>query len=196
MPDELIIELERRQPLLAAINLCTASLLAFGLVHAAPAPTLAAWFAYMLLVQASRVLWLVRRATTRFNAVGWLVAASAAAGIGWGLTGALFASVGSPAQQMLVPFFLAGMAAGAVATLAGHLLVLFAFLLPALLPYAMRLALNGEPASGTMALATLAYAAGLSAGGYRVSFEFHLNVINSLSTRRLPWTTPGTTLSR
>ena len=41
---------------------------------------------------------------------------------------------------MLVPFFLAGMTAGAVTSLAGHFPALYAFLVPALLPYAARLA--------------------------------------------------------
>ena len=67
-----------------------------------------------------------------------------------------------------MPFFLAGMVAGAVANLAGDLKVLYAFVVPALLPDTVRLALIGDPAAQTMALTILAYAAGLSAVAYHV----------------------------
>ncbi|MBV8578756.1 MAG: diguanylate cyclase, partial [Acetobacteraceae bacterium] len=125
---------------------------------------MAGWLGYMALSQAVRLLsWHLYDAArmTRDNAV-WLVANSAAAGVGWGLTGFLFAGVGPPGQQMLVPFFLAGMTAGAVASLAAHLPVLYAFLVPALLPYAARLAISNVPVTRTMAIAMLAYVAGLS----------------------------------
>lgn len=156
--------------LLALINVVTAFLFASGVADAAPTPLLAAWLGYMLLSQVVRLLcW-------RRNALGkppndvavWLVATSGATGIGWGAIGPLFDSVGSPAQRMLVPFFLAGMVAGAVANLAGDLTVLYAFLVPALLPCAVHLALTGEPVAHTMALTILAYAVGLSVVAYQV----------------------------
>lgn len=133
-------------------------------------PVLAAWLAYMVLSQAARLFCWRRHAmgTPPGEAAVWLVATSAAAGIGWGVIGPLFDSIGSPAQRMLVPFFLAGMVAGAVANLAGDLAVLYAFLLPALLPYAARLVLIGGPVAHTMALTILAYAVGLSAVAYQV----------------------------
>ncbi len=168
--DELLAELLPRQPLLAFINVVTAFLFAVGIAAAAPAPALAAWFGYMVLSQAARLLCWRRhaKASSPGNAAGWLVASSGAAGIGWGAVGPLFDGIGTPAQQMLVPFFLAGMVAGAVANLAGDLKVLYAFVVPALLPDTVRLALTGDPAAQTMALTILAYAAGLSAVAYQV----------------------------
>jgi hypothetical protein len=180
--DEMLAELASRQPLLGVINVVTAFLFASGLSDVAPVPVLAAWLGYMVLSQVARLLCWRRHAAGRppHDAAVWLIASSASAGVGWGLIDPLFASCGSSAQQMLVPFFLAGMAAGAVANLAGHLPSLCAFLGPALLPYAARLALAGEPAAHTMAFTTLAYAAGLSAVAYQVhrslrrSLELHL----------------------
>jgi len=168
--DELLAELLPRQPLLALINVVTAFLFASGVVNAASTAVLAAWFGYMVLSQAVRLLFWRWHTIGRppCSAAVWLVATSGAAGLGWGVTGPLFASIGSPAQRMLVPFFLAGMVAGAVANLAGDLPVLYAFLVPALLPYAVRLALMGGPVAHTMALTILAYAVGLSAVAYQV----------------------------
>ena len=159
----LLGDLVRRQPLLAAINVATALLFAAGFANSARASALAAWFSYMTLSQAARLLgwqYLRTRPAAREASV-WLVGISALAGCGWGATGILFEGVGSSAQQMLVPFFLAGMAAGSVVSLAAHLPAFFAFTIPALLPYAARLTLGGAPTQ-IMALTTLAYAAGLS----------------------------------
>lgn len=170
LQDELLAELLPRQPLLALINVVTAFLFASGVVNAAPTSALAGWLGYMVLSQAVRLLCWRRHTTGRplCDVAVWLIATSAAAGLGWGLTGPLFATVGSPAQRMLVPFFLAGMVAGAVANLASDLRVFYAFLVPALLPYAVRLALTGGSAAHTMAVTILAYAAGLSAVIYQV----------------------------
>ena len=167
---ELLAEILPRQPLLAVINIVTAILFASGVADAAPTPVLTAWLAYMVLSQAVRLFWWRRHAVggPSSETAAWLVATAAAAGIGWGLIGPLFDSIGSPAQRMLVPFFLAGMVAGAVANLAGDFAVLYAFLLPALLPYAARLVLIGGPVAHTMALTILAYAVGLSAVAYQV----------------------------
>ncbi|MBV8524041.1 MAG: PAS domain S-box protein, partial [Acetobacteraceae bacterium] len=162
-------ELAHRQPLLVAINLVAACLFASGLLKAAPSLVLA-WLGYMGASQAVRLLcWrlYVTGRVSRDNSV-WLITCSALAGAGWGLIGVLFVGLGSPAQQMLVPFFLAGMTAGAVTSLAGHLPALYAFLVPALLPYASRLVVSDEPAAHTMAITTLAYAAGLSMVAYQV----------------------------
>ena len=180
--NELLAEIVPRQPLLAVIHAVTGFLFASALAGAAPPLTLALWLSYMGLSQAVRLFLWYRHVVGRLSIdpAVWLVATSGAAGIGWGMVGLLFVGLGSPSQQILVPFFLAGMAAGGVANLAGHLPVLYAFTMPALLPYATRLALTSEPAAHSMALTVLAYAAGLSAvahqihRSYRRSAELHL----------------------
>ncbi len=168
--NELLAELLPRQPLLALINVVTAFLFASGIADAAPTPALAAWLGYMLFSQVVRLLcwWRHARGGSPRDSAAWLIASSGATGVGWGVVGPLFDGLGSPAQQMLVPFFLAGMVAGAVANLAGDLKVLYAFVVPAILPDTVRLALTGDPAAQTMALTILAYAVGLSAVAYQV----------------------------
>ena len=183
----LLADLARRQPLLAAINVGAALLFAAGIVGAAPAPAVAAWLICATLLQLVRLAYWRRHARGRppRDPAGWLVATSAATGIGWGLIGLLFADLGSPAQQLLVPFFLAGMAAGAVPTLAGHPPALCAFLVPALLPYAARLALAGEPVAPTMAFTVIAYAAGLAAVACQVHRSLRRSVDLHLENARL-----------
>ena len=168
--DVLLADLVRRQPLLAAINIAAALLFASALLGAAPGPELVAWLAYVALAQAARLALWWRHAAGRpaRDAAGWLVAASAAAGLGWGLIGLLFAGLGSAAQQALVPFFLAGMAGGAITALPGHPPAFYAFIVPALLPYAARLGLAAEPATHAMGLVTLLYAASIAAVGRQV----------------------------
>ncbi len=166
--DVLFADLARRQPLLVAINIFTALLFASGLANAAPTPVLVAWLAYMGISQAVRLIgWRHLTRKPQKTSRGF-VATSAITGLGWGVTGILFAGLGSPTQQMLVPFFLAGMAAGSVVTLAAHLPAFYAFIVPALLPYAAHLALSYGQAARTMALTILAYGLGLSAVAYQV----------------------------
>jgi PAS domain-containing protein len=164
---ELLADATRRQPLLAAINMGAALLLASGLAGVAPTSALAGWLGCVALAQAARLeVWRRwRRAGADRPGPGPLLTlASGLAGAAWGLAGPLLGGSGDPAQQLLVPFALAGMAAGAVPALPAHPPAFHAFVLAALLPYAAGLALAGDgPGSGTMALLTLAYAAGLSA---------------------------------
>ena len=165
----LLLELIRRQPVLAATNLVIAALFVAGFAGTASAPILAAWGGYMVLAQLVRIVlwWRWRNPTTKAqpapSAALGLVATSAGSGIGWGLIGLLFSDLGDSALHLLVPFFLAGMAAGAVATLHLYLPTFYAFLVPVLAPYAAVLYLSGEPVSHLMGLTTLAYAVALSA---------------------------------
>jgi hypothetical protein len=118
---------------------------------------LAAWLGYMTLSQAARVLcWrYLRNRPAAPQASVWLVTTSALAGVGWGAIGILLDGLGLSAQQMLVPFFLAGMAAGSVVSLGAHPPAFFAFTGPTLLPYAAHHAWDGGPVSRTIALTTL-----------------------------------------
>jgi PAS domain-containing protein len=168
--DGLLRDLARRQPVLAATNLVVAALFAAGFAGTAPAPALAAWGGCIALAQVARLaLWrrwpdpdaAPPRPAPSAAALG-LLTASAASGLGWGLAGVLFGDVGDGARHLLVPFFLAGMAAGAVATLHLHLPSFYAFVVPALAPYAVVLALHGGPVARVMALTTAAYAAALA----------------------------------
>ena len=175
----LLLDLLRRQPLLAAINLIVSGLAVLVVLHdQMPRAPLAAWLAGIAGVQGARLaLWLgLRRRPARplgdvalgDVALGRLLTAlSMATGLCWGLAGVLF-GVGQQPSAQFIPFLLAGMSAGAVTALPGHAPSFFAFVWVALLPYACRLAGDSTPLAQAMALTTLLYAAGLSAVGYQV----------------------------
>ena len=185
--DALLSDLVRRQPLLAVINTVTALLFTSGFATSAPTPVLAAWLGYMTLSQVARVLcWrYLRNRPAAPHASVWLVTTSALAGAGWGAIGILFFNLGLSVQQMLVPFFLAGMAAGSVVSLGAHPPAFFAFAGPTLLPYAAHHAWVGGPAARTMALTTLAYAVGLSAVAYQVYHSLRRLIELHLENSRL-----------
>ncbi len=84
----------------------------------------------------------------------WFVAMTVCAGATWGLAGALLATE-SGLHQAFIGFVLAGISAGAVSTLASHPMAYTAFILPAVLPFAVTMLLMGERvhfAMGAMAL--------------------------------------------
>lgn len=86
---------------------------------------------------------------------GWrFVALTVCAGASWGLAGALLAA-DSGFHQAFIGFVLAGICAGAVSTLSPHPLAYTAFIMPAVLPFAVTMLLIGERiefAMGAMAL--------------------------------------------
>lgn len=67
-------------------------------------------------------------------------------GIGWGAAIWLFYPNGSTALELMVPFILIGMSGGAAATAAGVRSAYPYFAFPALIPLAVRLVQQGEPA--------------------------------------------------
>ncbi|HET6521465.1 MAG TPA: EAL domain-containing protein [Geminicoccaceae bacterium] len=163
-----------RLPTLAAINLSVAALLAVMFAPVIAAPTLAGWLGLMAALQVLRLLlWRrYRRAppTSRLGR-GWLrllVGGTAATGALWGLAGALFYVPASVAHEVFLSFTIGGMVAGAAISLTAHLPTFFAFYLPALLPYAARLALELDPPHLGMAALVVGFGLGIGALGVGV----------------------------
>ena len=160
-----------RQPLLALINLAIAAITAAVLAGAAPMLAVLGWFGTIVAAQLTRLgLWHASRRATgpgRRRAARLLTLASAATGLAWGTAGLVPASYATPPASMMVPFVLAGMCAGAIVVLPAHPPAFFAFIWPALLPYAIRLAADGEMLTRAMALAAILYGAALSAAGWQ-----------------------------
>lgn len=160
-----------RQPLLAMVNLIIAAITASVLLGVAGRRAVLAWLAAMLVVQTARIglWWAIREhrgGAGRFLAL--LTWASALSGLVWGTTGLLPGIVGASPASIMIPFVLAGMCAGSIAALPGHAPAFFAFIWPALVPYAIRLALDDHALSRAMALVALLYAVGLSVVGWQV----------------------------
>jgi two-component system sensor histidine kinase/response regulator len=133
-------------PMSVAVSTVIAALLAYALSGHNSAFATAFWLVATVAVLAVRLgIWhawrtglLADRTQNR-----WFAGGALAAGIVWGSAAILIYPEDSIAHQVFMGFVLASMAAGAVSTLALHLRTYVLFLLPALMPYTVRLLLEG-----------------------------------------------------
>jgi diguanylate cyclase (GGDEF)-like protein len=164
---DLIADLLRRQPLLAAVNLAVGALAAGALAGVVDGAALAAWAGYMALAQLARLALHLRYRDRPLaldlvpRLAGWLVVCSALSGVGWGAFGFCFDGGDDRTAQVLVPFVLAGMSAGAITALPLHPPAFVAFVTPALLPYLARLVADADRLSAFMAAMTVVYLAAI-----------------------------------
>ena len=156
MDIEAEIELERLKaafqqiPLAVAVTLVNATLMAAVLVAAVePHRWIAAWLAVAVLVVASRLvlLWAWRRAMPA-TASGWpwamaSIGGATAAGLLWG-GGSVLLFTESQTYQLFWVFLIGGMCAGAAALHYAHLPTALGFIVPAGLPLALRIAVEGS----------------------------------------------------
>lgn len=161
---ELLSQLLRRQPLLVALNLAVAGLTAVTLVAARGSSIVTLWLALIVLAQAGRVAAYLRfgrqvpPALADVPTVGlWLTASSLLAGIAWGVFGVVFSLGDDRVMQVVVPFVLAGMSAGAITALPSHPPAFLAFVIPTLLPYIGALLARGDRAAVLMAAIATIY---------------------------------------
>jgi diguanylate cyclase (GGDEF)-like protein/PAS domain S-box-containing protein len=171
--DRLLLDLVHKQPLLIAGNLLLASLLVAALQDVVTQFRLLGWLGIMVVTQAVRfgVWWRLPRASTALSSrsVGRQVTfASLLSGIGWGLAGLLLVAPGAP-LQITVASFVIGVTAGAITILPSHLVAYYAFIVPALVPYAARLAFTTDPTAQMTGLLIFAYLGGISFIGYGVN---------------------------
>jgi signal transduction histidine kinase len=145
-----IATLVSQQPMAVLANLVNSALLALLIRGVWPEPWLATWVAGVWLVTALRgAVWLrYRRGSTGIaqakNIGRLLTGVALLSGAVWGLPAVVFFPEAPIALQGFIVFVLAGMSAGAVATLASHLPAFHSFIVPALLPLAGRLLLEGD----------------------------------------------------
>src|SRR5262249_18028022 len=140
---ELIRLLHRQLPVVFAVNAVNALLVAAVL---APVRGLATWQWAGLVLSVTAVRALIwRRQRPRWVRAGDAhfvkavqIGGSAIWGILWG-AGAVWLFPSAPVYQMFLTFVIAGMAAGAVATLSAVPLAFYAYTLAAVLPLAVRL---------------------------------------------------------
>ncbi len=153
---------------------------------------LLAWFATTLLTAACCYL-----AWRRFRVAdpdctampAWerrYVFGAACYGLCWGLGAALPLFAEREVHQAFVGFVLAGLAAGALATMSSSARAYAAFLLPALIPFVLRMQLDGDAlhfAMGSITLlfaGTMLVASGRLAGGVRDSLHMRFRNVHLL----------------
>ncbi len=133
-------------PMSVVVSAIIASMLAYAVSAHVPHEAVWGWLGAMLGVSAFR-LWIWRVWRGREDACAdchtFFVAGAFAAGVVWGVAAIFLFPPDSIAHQVFMGFVLASMAAGAVSTLAIHLKTYLIFLLPALMPYTIRLFAEG-----------------------------------------------------
>ena len=163
----LLYGLFQRLPIVLALNLAAA--LGTVLVFAGRRPTtvLAAWFLFMLLTLALRLwIWRAQRraAPAAAPAPAWayrFTFGAAATGLAWGLAGVIFYAPDSWIAQIFLPFIMAGMVGGSVTALTGYMPAYLAFSTCTLMPYALRLAAEGDGPHLVMAGLVVLYLLGM-----------------------------------
>lgn len=163
----LLSGLFERLPIVALLNLAVAVGTVIVFVGRSPVTVLAAWLLFMLATLALRLrAWQMRRrdATELAMTPMWarqFTIGAAATGLAWGLAGVLFYDPDSQISQIFLPFIMAGMAGGSVTALTGYMPAYLAFSVCVLVPYAARLAIEGDRVHLIMAALTLLYLAGM-----------------------------------
>ena len=124
-----------------AVNVINMAIMAGALWFRLPDSAIAGWLTVMTIALVFR-LWLrhsFRRNRAAMPDRGWAVQYAVGTGITgalWGLTAFVVPMIDEPAYHMLVGLAVAGMSAGAVASLSVHLPAFYAFVLPAIVPLA------------------------------------------------------------
>jgi hypothetical protein len=152
--------LYRQAPSALLATVVIAIAMAAALWEVVPRVSLLVWLGLTAIVSLARYALLLafrdyRPELDAMDAWGWrFIALTVCAGATWGLAGALLAT-DSGFHQAFIGFVLAGICAGAVSTLSPHPLAYTAFIMPAVLPFAVTMLLIGERiqfAMGAMAL--------------------------------------------
>ena len=172
--DGLLLDLEHKQPLLIAFNLLLACLLVALLQDLVAKFRLLGWLGLMMATQVVRVAvwWHLRRAAPALSSrtVGrWLTFASLLSGIGWGVAGLLLVGPDATLQITVASVTVGAVTAGAITVLPGHPIAYYAFILPALLPYAASLAFTADPTAQMTGLMALLYLGGITFVGHQMN---------------------------
>jgi diguanylate cyclase (GGDEF)-like protein/PAS domain S-box-containing protein len=170
---ELLRAVYAAAPAALTANLVNGTLIVLVFWSVVPTRLLIGWYALLCAAIGIRA-WLWRRhgrerpppeqaaRAGRLAAIG-----SGASGTLWGAAGAVFLVPDSPIHEILLAFVLGGMGAGATVTLAAYLPAFLAYLVPSVLPFALRLAMVGDAEHLAMSGMVLLYVGALLLVGWR-----------------------------
>jgi PAS domain S-box-containing protein len=125
-------------------------------------------------------LWLMYRRHADRENIAWsrlFFVGSVAAGAAWGLGAVLVFPAGNVAAQAFIAFVIAGVSAGAITTLAVDNRIALSFVLPCVVPLAIRLLLEPGVYSRTMGVMVAIYAVVISAAAIRLSQHITENIV-------------------
>ncbi|MCC2664493.1 MAG: diguanylate cyclase, partial [Geminicoccaceae bacterium] len=187
----LIAGLFERVPIVSALNLAVAAGTVLVFAGHQPPLVLGAWLLLMLLTLALRLhYWRrFRRGPEGASAApAWarrFTLGAAATGAAWGLAGVLFYAPHAWVAQVYLPFVMAGMVGGSITALTGHMPAYLAFSVCTLVPFATRLAVEGDRPHLVMATLVLLYLIGMAVLGRTVSASLVASVRLALENQDL-----------
>ena len=141
------------------------------------------WLSLIVAISAARAgttIWYRRAALADADSKLWLLRfrlGVVISGSGWGLAGWLLFPTSDAVHQVILGFVLAGLSAGAAASYSVDILCIIAFLLPSLVPFILRLLVEGGDISRLMGVAVMLFIGFMLASmrqGYR---SMHENIV-------------------
>lgn len=154
-------------------SVVNSALLVWILADVVDMATLTAWFLLMFSVSAVRyalVLGFRSEAAQNIDIAKWrayfFYTAAVTAAL-WGIAGVAFFPAGSTQHQAYIGFVLAGIAAGASGTMASDDRIYRIYVLIAITPYMMRLALEGTPMTFAMSIMSAVFVMGMGMASRR-----------------------------
>ena len=159
----------------ALASLINSAILCLMLWQVQSVQTLGSWYLAVLLVNLPRIFmpnWFQAEADAGARLDHWVrlfIASNIASGAAWGIGAYVLFPQESIPHQVFIAFILAGMTAGAATLYSALRLAYAAFILPALLPFALRLILPGHELQVYMGLLVLFYAVVLLVSSKRIN---------------------------
>lgn len=167
LQNELLRLLFAVTPIVLITNLINGTLIAVVFIKSDIPPLVGTWWVCLLIMVAVRTavhIWYRKCGINNRRGVQIAIAGSAVSGLIWGTAGLMFYA---PAGELVLGFVLGGMGAGAVAALTPCLPAFYAYLFPAVVPFCVRLALEGDVDHLTMAATCVLYLVALVVLGRR-----------------------------
>jgi hypothetical protein len=175
-------------PVVLMANLINGTLVAVVFFRANAPPLVATWWMFLLIMVAVRGAvhsWYRRRGGYDRWGVHIAIIGSGISGVLWGTAGLLFYSPASETQRMVLGFVLGGMGAGAVTALTSCLPAFYAYLFPSVIPFCVRLILEGDLDHLTMAATCVLYLVALVILGQRANMWLTESVLRRFDNAEL-----------
>jgi len=159
---EQVDTLYRQMPVALLVNFANSGLVTAVLTPLSGDAAPLFWFAAVTALSAARVVaWWRYRRPDRLGDLrrrsGWATIGALAAGLAWGVGGALLFPLVPRIGQLLLTIVIGGMCSGAVVLNASHLPTVMAFLGAACLPIAIRFAMQMSALSGALAATIIVF---------------------------------------
>lgn len=172
-------------PVTLAVSVASACLLAWILRHVVPPRPLLGWLVAGILISVLRHLNYRRFQRTPDSLLdvrrwsGYLVLGTGASGVFWGSTAVVLFPPRDLPHEVVIAFVLAGLSAGAMTSYAALRRCYFAFVLPAVLPITVQMALQPDEINHGMALLTVLFLGVV----IRAATQTDRTIANVLATR-------------